>query len=475
MDNNLPYNAEIERELLGAILNNNSYLAKIDGFIEPQHFFLPIHQKIYEIIKLVIDRGYSATALIIKSYFDKEEVFKNIEGGSYTYLTELMVQANLLNDIDSLAKVIYDHYLRRELIDIANNIASYARNCNDVDNQVKICIENAEHRLFNLAIYGKSDDKVFSIKQAVSETITKIHNARTNNKAISGITSGFTDFDSITGGFQPSDLIIIAARPSMGKTSLAINIGLNSAIDFHRNYKEGHISKEQSVAIFSLEMSAEQIANRILAIRTKIDSSCLRMGYIQKDDFEVISREIGNISQLPIYIDDTPAISIFELRARARRLKRQKNISLLIVDYLQLLRGSLSLNYNNRVQEIGEISQGLKAIAKELQIPVIALSQLSRAVESRDDKRPLLSDLRESGNIEQDADLVSFIYREEYYLGRKMNSEKEKNTELQEKMMKIKNTAEVIIAKHRNGPIGTVNLHFDIKTTGFDNLASNNQ
>lgn len=461
-----PSNIDAEKAVLGAFLNNNENLNKVADFLLPEHFYVPLHRKVYEIILNFVEKGLLATPITMKSYFDSDEALQKAGASSIEYLTKLSANAAGITNLVPYAKEIYDTSLKRSLIKVSeetisdvfsNKVAVFA---NDI-------LEETEHKLFNLAISGNADKKVYSLKDSVLSALTRIDNARKIGAEISGTTTGYLDLDKMLAGLQNSDLLILAARPSMGKTSLAINIALNAAISFMDNKA---VDKKQSVAVFSLEMSAEQIANRLLSVKTGVDGSKIRIGNISKAEFESLLRESSVLNEMPMFIDDTPALTISALRTRARRLKRQQNIGLIIVDYLQLLRGS-SINEGNRVQEIGEISQGLKAIAKELNVPVIALSQLSRAVESRDDKRPQLSDLRESGSIEQDADVVMFIYREEYYLSRKMPAiGTEEYIKWQQDMESARSIAEVIIAKQRNGPIGTVNLRFDNNTTEFTNL-----
>jgi len=316
---NLPHNAEAEKELLGAILNNNEYLLKVADFLKASNFFIPVHQKIYTAIQTIVDRGYSATPVVIKSYFDDDEDLKEVEGGSYGYLLNLMSSAQLINDVVALANVIYDSYIRRNVIDIANDMASEAHKAKNPNDDINHCIESAEQKLFHLAMEGNSDDNLSTIKQAVHATLLHVQKAKEGNRSVSGISTGFAELDNMTGGLQPSDLIIIAARPSMGKTSFAISMAVNIAQEFAKN-------SEESVAVFSLEMSAEQIATRIMSIKTKIDSGRLRIGHVQREEFEALAREVNRVSALPLYIDDTPALSIAALRTKARRLKRQKNI-----------------------------------------------------------------------------------------------------------------------------------------------------
>lgn len=467
----VPCNVDAERAVLGAILNNNENVNKVGDFLLPEHFYVPLHKKIYEAILRFVERGMISTPITLKSYFEKDEALEKGGMNSLDYLLKMCTNAASVMNITPFAKQIYETSLRRILIEIGEETIFTAREDN-IDHTAQSLIEGAEHKLFNLAIQGGTDKGFENIKVSLTEAIRRIDVARKRGTDINGTTSGYIDLDRFLGGLQNSDLLILAARPSMGKTSLAINIALNAAASFAQDKtKEG---KPNSVAIFSLEMSSEQIANRLLSIQTTIDGNKIRSGNISKDEFMVLLKESEKLNNLPIFIDDTAALSISAVRTRARRLKRQNNLGLIVVDYLQLLRGS-SFNEGNRVQEIGEISQGLKAIAKELDIPVIALSQLSRAVESRDDKRPQLSDLRESGNIEQDADVVMFIYREEYYLARKMPPEgSEKHMEWQTQMDEVKSIADIIIAKQRNGPVGSLSLRFNNNTTGFDNLERGN-
>ncbi len=367
--------------------------------------------------------------------------------------------------------MIYDLALKRSLIGIGEDVVNTAYD-NNIDLPADDQIASAEHKLFELAMEGERESGFRAIHHSLTEAIKRTEKAYQNRGRVVGISTGFTDMDAMLGGMQPSDLVILAARPSMGKTALATNLAFNSA-KFLAEIAEKEGKQTQSVGFFSLEMSAEQLATRILAFAAKLPSHKLTHGNLNGDEFSQLARTSQEISSLPFHIDDTPALTISALRTRARRLKRTQNLGMIVVDYLQLVRPSSSGNGNNRVQEVSEITQGLKAIAKELNVPVIALSQLSRAVEQREDKRPLLSDLRESGSIEQDADVVMFIYREEYYLGRSqpdINDEK-KFSDWQARMDRAMNLAEVIIAKHRNGPIGTVRLQFNGNLTLFSNHA----
>lgn len=482
----VPKNVEIEQAVLGALLHNNENLNKVGDFLLPEHFFIPIHKRIYEAILKLTEKSMIATPLTLKSYFAKDEAFEASGVNCFDYLLKLVTDADLIVDVTSLASAIYDLHLRRELIRTGEDIVLDAYK-EDINKSAQDRLEAAEQHLFNLATQGNNERNLIPLSKSLMSTLTHINEIMSGRRKTSGVTTNFEEMDKKTGGLQPSDLIIIAARPSMGKTSFAISIGMNVAANFQKEFeseekdrekkskKDGEINKKsktkpKSVAIFSLEMSSDQIATRILAIESQIDSGRIKNGHLTKEEFAKLSIATAKLNNLPLFIDDTPALKISAIRTRARRMKRQNNLGLIIVDYLQLINPSIQNNNTNRVQEIGEISQGLKALAKELNIPVIALSQLSRAVETREDKRPQLSDLRESGNIEQDADVVMFLYRKEYYLKRKTPIDEKKNMDWQMELNEVRNTAEIIISKQRNGPIGTFWLYFDNNTTGFKNL-----
>ena len=466
-----PANLLAEQMLLGAILTNNEAYNRISDFLQSGHFYEPVHQRIFEAITIFIDRGMIANLVTLKHHFDQDPTLKALNQGEY--LAQLSALASTIINVNDYAKTICDLAMRRSLINVGEDIVndSYSSNIKLTANEL---VERAEQELFNLGNFGReTNSNLLSIKTSLGQALEKIQLAFKRQEAITGISSGFVDLDKLLCGMQNSDLIILAARPSMGKTALAVNIALNASQYLHQKhqqYDQDNTAPVGSVAVFSLEMSAEQLASRMMSVISEVNSSKLRSGQITEKDFVKIVKSSKDLAELPFYIDDTPSISIAALRTRARRMKRRHNLSLLVIDYLQLLKGSSRSSEESRVQEISEITQGLKAIAKELNIPVVALSQLSRAVEQREDKRPLLSDLRESGSIEQDADIVMFIYRDEYYLGRKQPQE---NTAEHEKwqveMDKVTNVAEVIIAKQRNGPIGSVKLHFDSNTTKFTN------
>ncbi|RZI47789.1 replicative DNA helicase [Rickettsiales endosymbiont of Peranema trichophorum] len=462
----MPHNINAEQGLLGALLNNNEYFNKIGDFLLQEHFYLPLHAKIYQNIIHLIDRNLIANPITLKSLLDQDETLKELGVGGFDYLVKLSAAATSIINVESFARVIYETAIRRMLIQIGEDIVNDSFEEN-LKKGAEAQIEAAEQKLFELAIRGTYNSRLSHIRNVLHNTLQQLSTAMKKGHKVNGVPTGFVELDNYIGGMHPSDLIIIAARPSMGKTSLAVNIGLNAA---DRLLGESKASKEKpkSVGIFSLEMSAEQIVTRMLSMRSKVRGTKIRLCSIGKEDFVALSRESSYLNELPIFIDDTAALSISALRTKARRLRRQHNLGLIIVDYLQLMTSKGTAE--NRVNEIGEISQGLKAIAKELEVPVIALSQLSRAVESREDKKPQLSDLRESGNIEQDADVVMFIYREEYYMERKKPSEEEKRREWQTKLEPIKNIAEIMISKQRNGPVGSVFLRFDSDFTSFANL-----
>lgn len=464
-----PANVEAEQALLGAILTNNDQLNRMGDAIRPEHFYEPVHQRIFSAILNFHNRGMIASPVTLKHFFEQDEALKDIGGGAY--LVKLAASAIHVINIKDYADMIYDLALKRELIIIGEDVVNTAFN-QDIDEDAEKQIEVAEQKLFNLAAEGGGERGFKPIKSAVLEAVERAENAYKNAGHIVGVDTGLADLNKILGGLQNSDLLILAGRPSMGKTALATNIAYNAAQFFARQAKkEGTTPK--SVGFFSLEMSGEQLATRLLAAACGYPSHKLLHGHISNDEFQSLVRHSMEMSNLPMHIDDTPALSISALRTRARRLKRTHNLGMLVVDYLQLVRPSSTKAGDNRVQEVSEITQGMKAIAKELNIPVIALSQLSRAVESREDKRPLLSDLRESGSIEQDADVVMFIFREEYYIGRSMPSieDEVKYKKWQDDMARVHNIAEVIIAKHRNGPIDTARLYFDGNVTLFKDLA----
>ncbi len=466
----LPHNLEAEQGLLGALLVDNRAMEKIGDFMKAEHFFIPAHRRIFQAIAIMIERGQTASPVTLKAYFEQDEGLTGVGGAEY--LAELAASVITVINTEDYGRTVYDLHLRRELITLGEDMVTDAFD-HDIERDANHSIEAAEARLFKLAETGQVKGGFISLKDSVKTAIAIAEKAYKTQGHVTGVTTGLRDLDRKLGGLHPSDLLILAARPSMGKTALAVNVAYAAA----RRYAETGGQEGGRVGFFSLEMSADQLATRILADQASISGDAIRKGEIKQDDFRRFAEASQRMSQVPLYIDDTPALTIGALRTRSRRLARQHGLDLLVVDYLQLLQGSGSRqSEGNRVLEISEITRGLKAIAKELQIPVMALSQLSRAVESRGteatDKRPQLSDLRESGSIEQDADVVMFIFREEYYLSRMEPSmdEGEKYAQWQDRCAKAHNIAEVVVAKQRHGPIGTVRLHFDGQYTRFADL-----
>lgn len=466
MHREAPANVQAEQMLLGAVMINNEVLNKVGEFLRPEHFYEQVHQKIYAAINSIIDKGISASPVSLKSMLSNDSQFEQVGGSEY--LSKLATIAMTVINAYDYGKIIYDLALKRNLIDIGEEIVNVAYD-SSLDHSASEQIEEAEHRLFNLASEGISDRGFINMKDSVSLSLSQINKAMKSSDHITGITTGYVDLDKKLSGFHNSDLLILAGRPSMGKTAFAINLAINAAQAVKA--RDGGIP---SIGFFSLEMSAEQLTTRILSMQTSIDSSSLRSGRVGEEHYNKLRQEAMELSALPFFIDDTPALTISAIRTRARRLKRKHNLGILFIDYLQLIRGSSKSSGENRTLEISEITQGLKALAKELGIPIIALSQLSRAVEQREDKRPMLSDLRESGSIEQDADIVMFIYREEYYMARKEPAMgTPQYSDWLEKLNRVHNLAEILVAKHRNGPIGTVQLFYDASHSRFGNLEQN--
>src|SRR5580704_5094415 len=474
-----PYNTEAEQALLGAIFRNNLAHGRVADFLEPEHFGNAVHGRIYAAIGKLIERGQIANPVTLKNLFDQDGALAEIGGAQY--LTRLAEAAVTIINAEDYGRRIHDLHLRRQLIGLGEDVVNEAFQ-HDLDDPALAQIERAEQKLYDLASTGQAEGGFRPFKQALADALEMAEAAFKRDGRTVGVATGFIDLDKKLGGLHPSDLVILAGRPGMGKTSLATNIAFNAA----KAYVEGvgpngrKIAEDGAViGFFSLEMSAEQLATRVLSEESGVSSDRIRRGEVRKDDFDKFVTASNRLASVPLYIDDTPALSVAALRTRARRLKRQQGLGLIVIDYLQLMRPSTaSRGPENRVQEISEITRGLKAIAKELDVPVLALSQLSRAVEQREDKRPQLADLRESGSIEQDADVVMFIFREEYYKGRepkigenetqdKINTRQE---EWKEYMEKIHGIAEVIIEKQRHGPTGTVKLQFEAAITKFKNF-----
>jgi replicative DNA helicase len=464
----MPHSIEAEQQLLGAILTNNDVYDRVAAILGASHFFEPVHARIFEIAAARIAKNNLASPVTLKAFMEDDEGLKELGGPAY--LARLAGAAVSSFAVRDYAQMIYDLAVRRDLIRLGRDISARAAKV-DVKSEPREQIVEAEQALYKLAEQGHTEGGFQSFLRAVTDAVNVANAAYQREGGLAGISTGLIDMDKKLGGLHPSDLLILAGRPSMGKTSLATNIAFNIAKAYKRGVKhdgtEGAIDGGV-VGFFSLEMSAEQLASRILAEASEISSHKIRQGDMDEKEFRRFVDAAKELEACPLYIDDTPALPISQVAARSRRLKRTHGLDLIIVDYLQLLRGTA----DNRVQEIAEISMGLKAIAKELNIPVIALSQLSRQVESREDKRPQLSDLRESGSIEQDADVVMFVFREEYYVEREKPSDDrlDEMAAWQERMSRLHAKAEVIIGKQRHGPIGTVELSFESQFTRFGNL-----
>ncbi len=458
----LPNNIEAEQAVIGSILVTNEIFDEINTIISNINFYDPMHQKIFSAIENLIFKGMLANPITLKNYFKDEKDDLDVP----EYLVKITKFSTSVRQAIEYSKIIYDMFVRRELIKISEDTIDTAK-INDLNTSGQNIIENSERLLFDLAEKGSFNSSLIKFDEAMRQTIEMASAAYKNEEGIVGVPTGLRDLDDRLGGLHQSDLIIIAGRPGMGKTALATNIAFNAAQKLYES------RKKSSIAFFSLEMSSEQLSTRILAEQSRIKSNDIRRGKISDDQFDKFIETSKNISELPLYIDETPAISIAAMSNRARRIKRLFGLDMIIVDYIQLMKGSYN-NKDGRVQEISEITQGLKAVAKELSIPVLALSQLSRAVEQRDDKKPLLSDLRESGSIEQDADVVMFVYRESYYLkSKEPRPATVEHAEWQAKMNEVSHLAELIISKQRHGPTGNINLEFEEMFTKFKDLQNN--
>ena len=459
-----PSNLEAEQALLGSILVNNDIIDEIANIVNSSIFYDPAHTKIYEVIEILNNKGMIANPITLKNYFEKDDMLNEV--GGTEYLVKLTRFSSSTKQAVDYAKVIHEMYLRRELVLISDNLTS--ETLNSKDESAEKIIENTEKSLFDLAERGSFSQSFLKFNTALDQTIEMATLAMKNEKGVVGVPTGLTDLDEKLGGLHKSDLIILAGRPSMGKTALATNIAFNAS--------QTILSRQEksSVAFFSLEMSSEQLSTRILSEQSRIKSDDIRRGKVTEEEITRYIETSRNIHNLPLYIDETPAITIATLCNRARRIKRLFGLSLIVVDYIQLMRANTSNKYEGRVQEISEITQGLKALAKELSVPVLALSQLSRAVEQRDDKQPQLADLRESGSIEQDADVVMFVYREAYYLERKQPKLGSiEHAEWQSKMNDVNGLADIILGKQRHGPTGTVKVEFEGIYTKFKDLNRN--
>mgnify|MGYP001157083502 CR=1 FL=1 len=463
--NKQPANLEAEQALLGSILVNNDIIDELPNFVNANIFYDPAHIKIYEVIENLNSKGMIANPITLKNFFEKDNMLDDV--GGTEYLVKLTRFSGSVKQAIDYAKIIHEMYLRRELVQISDKLNAETLNTISQDQNAESIIEETERSLFKLAERGSFSQSFIPFTKALDQTIEMATIAMQNDQGLVGVPTGLADLDQKLGGLHKSDLVILAGRPSMGKTALATNIAYNAAQNILKK------QEKSSIAFFSLEMSSEQLSTRILSEQARIKSDDIRRGKVTEEEINRYIETSRNIYNLPLYIDETPAITIATLSNRARRIKRLFGLSLVVVDYIQLMRSNANKS-DNRVQEISEITQGLKALAKELAVPVLALSQLSRAVEQRDDKQPQLADLRESGSIEQDADVVMFVYREEYYLERKQPKLGSiEHAEWQSKMNDVNGLADIILGKQRHGPTGTVKVEFEGIYTKFKDLTKN--
>ena len=466
IENKQPSNIEAEQALLGSILINNDIIDEISTIVSSSIFYDPAHVKIYEVIESLNNKGMIANPITLKNYFEKDNMLDEV--GGTEYLVKLTRFSSSTKQAVDYSKIIHEMYLRRELVLISDQLSADTLNANAQEQNAENIIESTEKSLFDLAERGSFSQSFLKFNQALDQTIEMATMAMQSDHGIVGVPTGLTDLDEKLGGLHKSDLVILAGRPGMGKTALATNIAYHAAQNLMAR------QEKSSIAFFSLEMSSEQLSTRILSEQSKIKSDDIRRGKVTEDEINRYIETSRNIYNLPLYIDETPAITISTLCNRARRIKRLFGLSLIVVDYIQLMRAPSNNRNDNRVQEVSEITQGLKALAKELKVPVLALSQLSRAVESRDDKKPQLSDLRESGSIEQDADVVMFVYREAYYLENKQPKLGSiEHAEWQSKMNDVNGLADIILGKQRHGPTGTVKVEFEGIYTKFKDLSKN--
>jgi replicative DNA helicase len=471
-----PHSIEAEQALLGAIIINNDAFYRVQDFLEPRHFFEPINGQIFELISRFVRLNKPATTVTLKTFLPGD---LNIAGLTLDqYLARLAAEATTIINAEDYGRIVYYLSVRRALIAIGEDIVNLAYDA-PVEATPTSHIEDAERKLYEVAETGRYDTGFQNFERALTKAVDMTAAAYKRDGKLSGIATGLKDLDSKMGGLQSSDLIILAGRPGMGKTALATNIAYNVAKAWVGETRpDGHMGTVSGgiVGFFSLEMSAEQLATRVIAEQTRIPSNKMRRGDITEEDFETIKDKMMEIQHLPLFIDETGGVSIAQLAARARRLKRQRGLDLIVIDYIQLMQGSTRRAMEGRVQEVTEITTNLKALAKELNVPILALSQLSRQVENREDKHPQLSDLRESGSIEQDADVVLFVYREEYYLTTKEpRAGSPEHEKWQSEMDALHGMAEVIIGKQRHGPTATVPLQFDAQVTRFSDLETRHQ
>lgn len=465
-----PSSVEAEQALLSAIITNNKALERVSEFLLPNHFIEASHQRIYEGCVRLIEKGHVADTITLRNYLELNGDLESI--GGVDYLSELAGTSVSIINASDYGKLVYDCSVKRDLIEIGTGIVNEAfGGSTDSEKNATNQIQLAEQKLYDLATEGYTEGGLQGFEDTLRSSLSTIEEAYKNDGTISGISTGLDALDTKIGGLHPSDLIVLAARPGMGKTALALNIAFNVANEVFN--KRGPTSLQGPVAFFSLEMSADQLASRALSFSAEVGFSKIRNGNIKEDEFNRIAEHSRAIGSMPLFIDDTPDITVSGIRTRARRLKRLSGgLSLIVIDYIQLLNSPGGRKVENRVQEVSEITRGLKILAKELEVPVISLSQLSRSVESRDDKTPQLSDLRESGSIEQDADMVLFIYREAYYLENKTQKDvnSEEYNEWKAKLERVKNRADVIIAKQRHGPTGKIEVAFIGEYLKFGNF-----
>tara|TARA_B100000945_G_C20395023_1_gene604351 strand:- start:229 stop:1653 length:1425 start_codon:yes stop_codon:yes gene_type:complete len=460
----LPSNIEAEQALIGSVMVNNDIIDEIANITNQKEFYDPMHSRIYGLIENLHNKGMIANPITLKNSLENDEGLSEL--GGTEYLVKLTRFSSSVRQSIDYAKIVHENFIKRELVKISENLTEEATD-EKADKTGDNIIQDTEKSLFDLAERGTFNQSFLKFNQALDQTIEMATNAMKNDQGIVGVPTGLDDLDERLGGLHKSDLVIIAGRPSMGKTALATNIA------YHASKKILDENKKSSIAFFSLEMSSEQLSTRILSEQARVKSNDIRRGKVTEEEFNRLIETSRNVHELPLYIDETPAITISALSNRARRIKRLFGLDLIVVDYIQLM-SSGSKRYDGRVQEISEITQGLKALAKSLNVPVLALSQLSRAVEQRDDKKPQLADLRESGSIEQDADVVMFVFREEYYFKNKepkMGSVE--YAEWQSKMNEILGSADIIIGKQRHGPTGTVKVEFEGIYTKFKNASKN--
>ena len=465
----VPYDIEVEQALLGAILVDNQALERVAGALKPEHFYDPLHQRLYEVMGQSFERGgLVITPLTLHAAMKADPGLQEV--GGHAYLAGLAQAAPALPNVRDYARILHDLAVRRGLIGIGEDIVNTAYEAPH-EKPPQAQIEEAEKALYRLSDTARYGEGPIDFAESLKRAVNQAEQAQARGGKISGVPTGFADMDSLLGGFQPSDLIIVAGRPGMGKSSLATNIAFHAARAWAQDTADGaEVPRGAPVLLFSLEMAAQQLAARILSEQTEIEMWRIRNGKFSENEWEKFVLTMQDLSTLPLYIDDTGGISIAQIAARARRLKREKKIGMVIIDHIQLV--APARRPENRVQEITEISKGLKVLAKELDVPVVALSQLSRGVDARDDKRPVLSDLRESGSIEQDADVVMFIYREEYYLkSREPEPGTPEHTKWLEKCERSHRRAEVLVEKHRHGATNKIELFFDDRFTRFSDLA----